>query len=177
MRRNKVLAPVFILFALWGQVNPGQAQEHPTVRFLNPPTLPKANGYSHVAAVPPGNSMVYLAGQVALDSAGRLVGPHDFRAQALQVFENLRRALDAAGATFCQVVKLNYYVRDLSEIPVLREVRDRYVNKAAPPVSTLVEVKGLFRDDVLLEVEAIAFVPTNTQSRSTDPGCPLASVQ
>lgn len=177
MRRAKFLALGLILSALSGHVNLGQAQENPTVRFLNPTTLPKASGYSHVVEVPPGNSMIYLAGQVALDSAGLLVGPHDFRTQALQVFENLRRALRASGATFCHVVKLTYYVRDVREIPVLREVRDRYVNKAAPPASTLVEVKGLFRDDVLLEVEAIAFVPSTTQSRSANAGCPVASVQ
>lgn len=174
MRGNNVLALVLMLSGLWGHANSGQAQEHPTVRFLNPTSLPKPNGYSHLVEVAPGNSMVYLSGQVALDSAGRLVGPHDFRAQALQVFENILRALRAAGATFCQVVKLNYYVRDVSEVPVLREVRDRYINKAAPPASTLIEVKGLFRDDVLLEVEAIAFVPSPPLSRSADAGCPLA---
>jgi enamine deaminase RidA (YjgF/YER057c/UK114 family) len=75
------------------------------------------------------------------------------------VFENLRRALAAGGATFRDVVKLNYYVVDAAQVPVLREVRDRYVNTAAPPASTLVEVRRLFRDDLLLEVEAVAVVP------------------
>ena len=77
-------------------------------------------------------------------------------AQARQVFENLRAGLAAAGSTFHDVVKLNFYVLDAGQLPVLREVRDQYVNTAAPPVSTLVEVRRLFRDDVLLEVEAVA---------------------
>jgi enamine deaminase RidA (YjgF/YER057c/UK114 family) len=128
-------------------------------RFLNPPTLSAPRGYSHVVEVPAGDRLVYVAGQVALDSAGRLVGAGDFRAQATQVFENLRRALAAAGATFGDVVKLNYYVVDAARVPALREVRDRYINTAAPPASTLVEVRRLFRDDVLLEIEATAVVP------------------
>jgi len=134
------------------QASPGEP------RFINPPTLSTPRGYSHVVEVPAGNRLVYVAGQVALDSAGRLVGAGDFRAQAVQVFENLRRALGAAGATFGDVVKLNYYVVDATQVPALREVRDRYVNAAAPPASTLVEVRRLFRDDVLLEVEATAVV-------------------
>jgi 2-iminobutanoate/2-iminopropanoate deaminase len=48
---------------------------------------------------------------------------------------------------------------DAAQVPAVREVRDRYVNTAAPPASTLVEVKRLFRDDVLIEVEAVAIVP------------------
>jgi enamine deaminase RidA (YjgF/YER057c/UK114 family) len=72
------------------------------------------------------------------------------------VFENLRLVLAASGATFKDVIKLNYYVTDARNLAVLREVRDQFVNSAAPPASTLAEVKGLFRPDVMLEVEAVA---------------------
>jgi enamine deaminase RidA (YjgF/YER057c/UK114 family) len=102
--------------------------------------------------------MVFVSGQVALDSAGRLVGPGDVRAQTRQTFENLRRALAAAGATFADVVKLTYYVLDAGQVGVVRAERDRFVNVAAPPASTLVEVRRLFRDDLLIEVEAVAVV-------------------
>jgi enamine deaminase RidA (YjgF/YER057c/UK114 family) len=85
-----------------------------------------------------------------------LVGGGDFRAQAHQVFKNLRAGLGAGGAGFADVVKLTFYVVDMSQVPLLREVRDQYVNTAAPPASTLVEVRRLFRDDVLLEIEAVA---------------------
>jgi enamine deaminase RidA (YjgF/YER057c/UK114 family) len=138
-------------------------------RFVNPPTLPPTRGYSHVVEVPAGSRLLYVAGQVALDSTGRLVGAGDFRAQAVQLFENIQRALAAGGASFRDVVKLNYYVVDATQIQSLRDVRDRYVNTAAPPASTLVEVRRLFRDDVLIEVEAVAIVPCPTSPRPSSP--------
>lgn len=128
------------------------------LRFVSPATLAAPAGYSHVVEVRGGRT-IYLAGQVALDASGTLVGQGDLRAQAQQVFENIKAALAAVGATFDQVVKLNIYVVDRTQLPALREVRDRYVNTEAPPASTLVEVRGLARDDFLLEVEAIANLP------------------
>ena len=125
-------------------------------RFLNPSGLPPTKGYSHMVEIPAGHRLVFLAGQVPLDSTGALRGGSDFRSQARQTFENLRAGL--AAADFGDVVKLNFYLLDVSDLPALREVRDRYVNPAAPPASTLVEVRRLFREDVLLEVEAIAAV-------------------
>lgn len=137
------------------------------VRFLNPPALPAPRGYSHVAEVPTGSRILYLSGQVPLDSAGALVGRGDFRAQARQVFRNIEAALAAAGARFEDVVKLTYFVLDPAHIPVLREVRDEYVRRDAPPTSSLVVVRGLFRDDVLLEIEAVAAVPGPRQGAGT----------
>jgi len=144
--------------ALWLFVaaSSGAAQERP--RFVNPSALPTPRGYTQLVEVPAGQRLLYLSGQVALDSAGALVGGTDFRAQVKQVFENLQAGLAAAGAGFADVVKLNYYVVNVEYVPILREVRDQYVNTAAPPASTLVEVRHLFRSDVLLEVEAIAAV-------------------
>jgi enamine deaminase RidA (YjgF/YER057c/UK114 family) len=136
----------------------GTAESQTGPRFLNPPGLAKPQGYTQVVEVPAGHRLLFLSGQVPLDSAGTLRGGSDFRAQARQVFENLRAALAGAGADFDDVVKLNFYILDVRHLPVLREVRDQYVNVAAPPASTLVEVSRLFRDDVLLEVEAIAAV-------------------
>jgi enamine deaminase RidA (YjgF/YER057c/UK114 family) len=156
-----VIQPLFMIAALAGcaAAAPAAAQERPAApRFVNPPSLPQVRGYSHVVEVPAGQRLLFVAGQVALDSTGALVGSGDFRAQARQVFENLRRALASQGATFADVVKINYYVLDVSNVPALREIRDQYVNRAAPPASTLVEVRRLFRDDVLLEVEAVAAV-------------------
>jgi 2-iminobutanoate/2-iminopropanoate deaminase len=127
-------------------------------RFLNPPTLSAPRGYSHVVEVPAGVRLVFISGQVPLDDAGNLIGGGDFRRQAEQVFVNLGLALASVGATFADVVKLTYYIRDISHLGELRAVRDRHVNPAAPPASTLVEVSHLFRDDVLLEVEAVASV-------------------
>jgi reactive intermediate/imine deaminase len=127
------------------------------VHFLNPETIHQPFGYSHVAEVTAGRP-VYIAGQVALDPAGELVGPGDVAAQARQVFDNLQAALEAVGASFEQIVKLNYYLVDATQLPVVREVRDQYVNTKQPPASTAVEVRRLFRDDLLIEVEAVAVV-------------------
>ncbi len=128
-----------------------------TARFINPETMHRPTGYTHVVEVTGGHP-VYIAGQVALDPTGTLVGPGDIRAQARQVFDNLRMALGAVGATFEQVVKLNYYLVDATHLPVVREVRDQFVNPLRLPASTAVEVRRLFRDDLLIEVEAIAVV-------------------
>lgn len=127
--------------------------------FKNPPTLPPTTGWSQVAEVPPGSKLVFISGQVPMDQSGRIVALSNFRGQAEQVFQNLDRALRAAGATFRDVVKLNYYVLDITQLPTLREVRDNYVNRAAPPASTLVQVPALFTPGILLEVEAVAVVP------------------
>ncbi len=127
------------------------------LRFHNPPTLPVSVGYSQVAEARGGRT-IYVAGQVPLDTAGRLVGPGDPQAQARQVFANVAAALAAAGATFRDVVKLTIFVVDIGSLPAIRAARNEHVDTARPPASSIVEVRRLFRDDVLLEVEAIAVV-------------------
>jgi reactive intermediate/imine deaminase len=127
----------------------------PDRRFLSPDTLPRPFGYSHVVDVP-ASRIVFLSGQVPLDAAGNLVGEGDFAAQVRQVFENLTAALAAADASWNDVVKIDYFVRDIREVAALRAIRDEYVNTEQPPASTLVEVSRLFRDDVLVEIEAVA---------------------
>ncbi|WP_250623154.1 RidA family protein [Pinirhizobacter soli] len=125
-------------------------------QFVNPPGLSRPAGYTHVVVVPAGGQTIYLSGQVALDKDGKLVGKDDFAAQAEQVFANIDTALKAAHASFANVVKLTFYVTDATKVPALRAVRDKYVDTAHPPASTLVEVKRLVRDDLLLEVDATA---------------------
>jgi reactive intermediate/imine deaminase len=124
-------------------------------RFLSPDTLPRPFGYSHVVDAPAGR-IVFISGQVPLDATGNLVGEGDFAAQVRQVFQNLSAALAAAGASWNDVVKLDYFVRDIGEVAALRAIRDEYVNTEQPPASTLVEVSRLFRDEVLVEIQAVA---------------------
>ena len=124
-------------------------------RFHSPETLPAPFGYSHVVEVRAAR-VIYVSGQVPLDPDGNLIGEGDLEAQARQVFENLQAALDAAGATWADVVKLNYYLVDVSELTTVRAIRDEFVNTEHPPASTLVEVSRLFRDDVLIEIDAVA---------------------
>ena len=125
-------------------------------RFLSPETLPPPVGYSQVVDAAAGRT-IYISGQIPFDTNGELVGEGDVEAQTRQVFDNLTAALEAAGASWSDVVKLNFFVRDVSQVPgAVRPVRDEYVDIERPPASTLVEVSRLFRDDVLIEVDAVA---------------------
>ena len=114
-----------------------------TLRFLNPKTISKPPGYTHVVEATGPGRIVYIAGQLGLDVGGKVVGQAgDFRAQAIQTFENLKDALAEVGATFKDVVKINNYLTDLKHLPIFREVRDMYLNMAAPPASTTIQIYG-----------------------------------
>jgi 2-iminobutanoate/2-iminopropanoate deaminase len=127
------------------------------IELISPHSMHKPVGYSHLAKVNSGTPL-FIAGQVALDPAGNLMGAGDFRAQARQVFENLKTAVEAVGGSFRDVVKLNVYVVDRSFLPEYREVRDLYIDVQHPPASTAVQVAALFRPEFLIEVEAVAIV-------------------
>jgi enamine deaminase RidA (YjgF/YER057c/UK114 family) len=129
----------------------------PQVTRTNPPTLSTPTGYTHVVTVTGPSKTVYIAGQLALDKDGKLVGGGDMKLQAEQVYKNLQAALAAAGATFKDVVKLNAYTTDISQLPAIRDVRARYLGETQP-ASTLVEVVHLARPEYLIEVEVIAVV-------------------
>lgn len=131
------------------------SQSQGAVRFIKSENLPPSPGYSQAVEISRGRT-IYVAGQVAIDRSGKVVGEGDMRAQAQQTFENLAAALEASGTKFENVVKLNYYVSDITQLAAVREVRDRFINTANPPASTAVEVKRLFREQFLIEVEAVA---------------------
>lgn len=122
---------------------------------------PSPKGYSHVAEIANGK-LIYVAGQVDVDADGALVGKDDYAAQVRQVFANLSAALSAVGATFHDVVKLNYYGVDSVDSEMqrsaVRTIRDDFVNREAPPVSTFVFVQRLVRPEWLIEVEGVAFI-------------------
>jgi 2-iminobutanoate/2-iminopropanoate deaminase len=132
--------------------------DHSAFELISPVSMHRPNGYSHMARVKRGTP-VFIAGQVALDTSGHLVGPGDFRAQTQQVFENLNSAVDAAGGTFSNIVKLNVYVTDRVRLAEYREVRDKFIDVQNPPTSTAVQVAALFRPEFLIEIEAVAVVP------------------
>jgi enamine deaminase RidA (YjgF/YER057c/UK114 family) len=129
----------------------------PRLVIHNPEAIAPPKGYSHVAEVR-GGKLVFVAGQVAMDATGAIVGEGDYRRQAEQVFRNLSAALQSAGAEFHDVVKLTYYLRDIAHLPEVREVRDRFVDPLHPPTSTAVEVTRLVRPEFLLEIDAIASI-------------------
>ena len=161
--RRVILASAVTAAAAAGAAAPALAQDaaSPNLRFINPSTLAKPPGYTHVIEVTGPGRTVYIAGQTGRDATGKLAGaPGEFRAQATQAFENLKNALAAVGANFEHVVKLNNYLVDITaHFPTYREVRDKYVNKENPPASTTVQVGKLARDDLLFEIEAIAVLP------------------
>ena len=128
-----------------------------TRRALDPDGLPAPIGpYSNVVTTPPGR-LVFVAGQVALNADGEVVGAGDIVAQTRQVMENLRTGLEAAGATFADVVKVVNYITDVDLFAQMAAVRKQYL--VAPfPVSTLVEVSALMLPELLIEIEAIAVV-------------------
>ncbi len=127
-------------------------------RRINPTGLSTPTGYTHVVVESDGHT-VHIAGQVAMDSTGALVGAGDFRAQAERVFENLRIALASVGLTFRDVSKTTTFVTDMKNVAVLREVRGRYYDAASAPASTAVQVSALARPEWMIEIEAVARIP------------------
>ena len=127
------------------------------IKRTNPPALSTPTGYTHIVEVTGPAKTVYISGQIAYDKDGKVVGAGDMKGQAEQVFKNLQAALDAAGAKFSDVVKMNTYVTDMDKAPAVREVRARYFGDTTP-ASTLVQVVHLARPELMLEIEVIAVV-------------------
>ena len=127
--------------------------------FTSPPELIAPAGYSHVVTIPAGR-LAWTAGQVPMTRDREV--PEGWEAQARLAFENTGRALRAAGAAWSDVVNLTISVVELSEVATIRRVRDEFIDTAAPPTSSLAQVAALFDPDVLLEVEAVAFLPDMT---------------
>lgn len=129
------------------------------LEFIQPAGLTRPPMYSHVG-VARGGKTIYVSGQVPHDADGNLVGAGDFRAQAVQVYENLKIALAAAGASFADVVKQTTYIVDYQpeHRAVIAEVRLQYVSRERPPTSTLIGVQALAMPGMMVEVEVIAVV-------------------
>ncbi|MFB0842068.1 RidA family protein [Paenibacillus oleatilyticus] len=123
--------------------------------FRNPQSMPPANGYTQVVEVRNGRT-IYVSGQVAMNQNGKLVGPGDLAAQTRQVFENIKAALESSGVSFNDVVKLTFFVTDIAQMQIVRDIRDSYVNTKNPPASSAVEVSKLVNEHFLIEIEAIA---------------------
>jgi enamine deaminase RidA (YjgF/YER057c/UK114 family) len=126
-------------------------------QFLNPPTLSPTFGWTQVVTATAGKT-IYISGQVGVNERGEIIARGDLRAQTEQTFKNLQHALTAVGATFRDVVKTNLYVVGLKpeHVPIIREVRARYVDAKQPPTSTLVGVSALVGADWLIEIDAVA---------------------
>ncbi len=112
------------------------------------------NLYSHAVVA---NGFLFISGQVALDEKGDLVGKGSIEAQTEQVMHNLKRILDAAGASFNDIVKITVHLIDFTDRQGFHKIRRKYFGENLP-ASTLVMVKSLIDKDMLVEVEAIAYL-------------------
>jgi 2-iminobutanoate/2-iminopropanoate deaminase len=113
--------------------------------------------YTHVVTVAGPGKMIYIAGQLARDAEGNIVGPGDMRAQLEQTFKNLDACLKAAGATWADVVKTNTFVTDYEAFSKCREVRMRYFGVAIP-TSTTIQISRLAQPEAMVEIEMIAAI-------------------
>ncbi len=113
--------------------------------------------YSHVVTVTGTGKLIFIAGQLARDAGGNIVGPGDMRAQLEQTFKNLDLCLKAAGATWADVVKTNTYVTDYEAFSKHREVRMRHFG-VATPTSTTIQISRLAQPEAMVEIEMIAVV-------------------
>jgi enamine deaminase RidA (YjgF/YER057c/UK114 family) len=129
-----------------------------SIEFASPDTLSAPAGYSHVVSLPAAGRLVWTAGQVAIAADGTVAAAGDWEAQTRLAFENVGHALTAGAAGWADVVKLTFFVVDLDGLPVIRAVRDEFVDVQRPPTSSLIEVAALIRPELLLEVEAVACV-------------------
>jgi reactive intermediate/imine deaminase len=128
---------------------------------MNPETIASPGGnYSHAVRIETGDgALLFVSGQVAFDPVGNVVGEGDMARQTERVFENLKAILEANGGTFENVIKLTTFMTDIGQLGPMRDVRVRYVADP-PPASTTVEVSALFRPEALIEVEAVAAIPS-----------------
>jgi enamine deaminase RidA (YjgF/YER057c/UK114 family) len=129
-------------------------------KYLNPDTLMKPRGYTHIVTITGPAKMIFISGQVAIDKEGKLVGPGDLKTQIRQASANLKAALEAAGATPADIVKTNTYIVNYkqSDYSAMREARGELFPDGEPPASTLVGVTSLAVDGLMVEMEAVAAV-------------------
>src|SRR5262245_5726810 len=127
----------------------------PFTTITTPQAKPVAN-YKMATRIESGR-LLYISGQVAWDASGNIVGKGDARAQARQVFENLRGVLQAAGGDLSSLMKITTYITRIENRPAVAEARSA-VFGGELPASTLIVVKSLFHPDFLIEVEGVAAV-------------------
>ncbi len=132
---------------------------NPRLALVNPAAMapPINNSYSNGVKVAAGN-LLFVAGQVALDVDGRMVGVGDPAAQMEQASKNIQAVCEAIGATLQYVVKLTVYVTDMRLLALMGPARKRFFGEHRP-ASLALQVAGLFSPDMVVEVEAVVAVP------------------
>jgi len=125
-------------------------------QIITPPGMAAATGYSY--AVKKSGTPVFIAGQVALDGAGHLVGEGDAAVQTEQVFQNLRTVVQACGGSMDDIVKINIYTIDAAHRPAIAAARLRHFKEGQYPASTYVVISALALPQFLVEIEAVAII-------------------
>ena len=153
---NKIYFLFLLLISL-----PGFSQTDTSlVKFRNPASVSTPQGYSHSVEINLGNcKMVIISGQIALDDKGNLVGKDNLAAQTEQVFANIKNIVVESGGTMDDVIKIDIFMTDISQVQTMRDVRNKFLSQQKPPTSTLVQVSKLVRDDLLIEIEATVIIP------------------
>jgi enamine deaminase RidA (YjgF/YER057c/UK114 family) len=123
---------------------------------VNPASWQEKFGYSQGCRVDEAQRLLFVAGQIALDENGDVVGEGDFEAQTRQVFTNMGRVLESAGMSFENLVQIGGFLTDIGQLPTYARVRDEFVNTSAPPASTTIGATSLALPELLVEVNAIA---------------------
>ena len=131
--------------------------------FVEPEGVaPPAGKYSHAVRVG-GGEMLFIAGQIATDVDGNLAGAGDAAAQTRQIFANIDNVLKGAGGSFADVVEFTYYLAGRATVQPFLEARSEVFDEVFPtgkyPTATLLVVDGLVREDLLLEISALAVLP------------------
>jgi enamine deaminase RidA (YjgF/YER057c/UK114 family) len=132
----------------------------PDIKILNPDTLGKPLGqYSQITRVK-ASEFLFIAGQLATDRSGAIIGADDFDAQCVQVFANIEAALTSQGAGFANVVEFTTYLvhsQDIAKFMTfrLREFPRMFASGAYPP-NTLLMIDRLVREQFLIEVQTVA---------------------
>lgn len=155
---------IYIIILILAFANTVSANAQTTKHKSNKNTMVKHHeisqfGYSEYVEIDLGTAkMLVFSGQLSLDSDGNTVGIGNFEQQAEYIFSTIKKKLEKAGGSMKDIIKLNNYFTDISNLPAFRTIRNKCIDTRQPPAQTSVEVKQLFRADVMLEVEFTAVI-------------------
>ena len=153
---NGIKSICFVLVGMSISVLGCDNQREPdTLNFVNV----SSRGYSQAVEFSSGNTtMLFISGQVPVDSLGKTVGINNLEKQTTQVFENIKSLVEKSGGTMSDVVNIECYFTDISKISEFRSARDRYINLEKPPASTAIQVERLINEDFMIEINAVAII-------------------
>lgn len=129
----------------------------PKQEVVSPELAPPNGHFAQATTAVPAGRLVFISGMTARNAEGGITGVGDVSAQTDQVCRNLKAAVEAAGGTLDDIVRVDVYVRDIGDFDAIHEVRRRYFTGVAP-ASTMVEVSGFVKEEYLIEINAIAVV-------------------